>query len=158
MTIVEEDHLLPYQEYSNLVSLPLGSTKKISAIGYAKSYGGNRLVVQIDDTFYQAGESLEEQKNLHLTNCIIRIEKYQVKRSTRTKYAVCRVYEPGDWTAFVDYAKADMLKKQDGSTRVVDVKTVEVKGKKRKLLLTDKGSVYKLKQSKLENSVTPGYL
>ena len=158
MTIVEEDHLLPYREYNNLVSLPLGSTKKISAIGYAKSYGGNRLVVQIDDTFYQAGESLEEQKNLHLSNCIIRIEKYRVKRSTRAKYAVCRVYEPGDWTAFVDYSKTEMLKKQDGSTCVVDVKTVEVKGKKRKLLLTDKGSVYKLKQSKLEESVTPGYL
>ena len=51
-----------------------------------------------------------------------------------------------------------MLGKFDGSTCVVDVKSVDVKGVKRKLLLTDSGIVYKLKKSKLENSVKPGFL
>ena len=51
-----------------------------------------------------------------------------------------------------------MLLNRDGSTCVIDVKTINVRGKKRKLLLTDQGAVYKLKQSKLEDSVKPGYL
>ena len=51
-----------------------------------------------------------------------------------------------------------MLINRDGSTCVVDVKAIDVKGKKRKVLLTDQGTVYKLKRSKLEDSVQPGYL
>ena len=58
----------------------------------------------------------------------------------------------------MDFAKTPMLINRDGSTCVVDVKSVEVKGKKRKLLLTDKGLVYKLKKSKLEDTITPGFL
>ena len=78
--------------------------------------------------------------------------------STHSKYAVCTIYEPQDWTAFVDYGKTIILGKLDGSTCVVDVKAIDVKGVKRKLLLTDKGQVYKLKKSKLEDSVKPGFL
>ena len=51
-----------------------------------------------------------------------------------------------------------MLTNHDGSTCVVDVKSIDVKGKKRKLLLTDEGVVYKLKRSKLEDNVKPGFL
>ena len=43
-----------------------------------------------------------------------------------------------------------------GSTNVVDVQTVEMKGVKRKLLLTNTGKIYKLKRSKLEESLRPG--
>ena len=42
-----------------------------------------------------------------------------------------------------------MLSKQDGSTCIVDVRSIDIKGVKRKLLLTDKGDVCKLKKSKL---------
>ena len=59
---------------------------------------------------------------------------------------------------FVDYGKTPMLANHDGSTCVVDVKWIDGKGKKRKLLLTDEGVVYKLKKSKLEDTVKPGYL
>ena len=40
--------------------------------------------------------------------------------------------------------------------KVLDVKPVEHKGQKRKLLLTEDGTVYKVKRSKLENSVKTG--
>ena len=49
----------------------------------------------------------------------------------------------------------------DGETCVLDVRTVEVKGQKRKLLLTDRGDgpvVYKLKKSKLEESINVGFV
>ena len=58
----------------------------------------------------------------------------------------------------MDYEKTPILAKRDGSTCVLDVKSVEVKGAKRKLLLTDNGTVYKLKKSKLEDNVMPGFL
>ena len=58
----------------------------------------------------------------------------------------------------VDFAKTPMLRKRDGSTCVVDVKTIDVKGTKRKLLLTDEGVVYKMKKSKVEAHVQPGYV
>jgi hypothetical protein len=46
----------------------------------------------------------------------------------------------------------------DGETCVLDIRTVEVKGQKRKLLLTqredgDAQKIYKLKKSKLEENI-----
>ena len=154
---VEKQYLLPYREYNNLSTLSIDSTHKVSAIGYAKSYGGERLVIKIGDTFYQAGEDLENKIDKFQFNCILKIEKMRVNPSRNTKYAVCSIYKPGDWTACVNFAKTPMLTNRNGNTCVVDVKTVVIKGKKRKLLLTDKGLVYKLKQSKLEDSITPGF-
>ena len=55
-----------------------------------------------------------------------------------------------------NYIETPMLSKFDGSTTVTDVRTVDVKGKKRKLLLTNTGEIYKLKKSKLEESLRPG--
>ena len=49
----------------------------------------------------------------------------------------------------------------DGETCVLDVRSVEVKGQKRKLLLTDRGDgpvVYKLSKSKLEESIKIGFI
>jgi hypothetical protein len=49
----------------------------------------------------------------------------------------------------------------DGETCVLDVRTVEIKGQKRKLLLTDRGDgavVYKLKKSKLEEDIKIGFI
>ena len=57
-----------------------------------------------------------------------------------------------------DYARIPMLNKFDGSTCVVDVRDVNVKGVKRKLLLTNDGTVYKLKKAKLEQVIKPGFL
>ena len=52
-----------------------------------------------------------------------------------------------------------MLSNQDGSTCIVDdVRSVDVKSINRKLLLTDKGDVYKLKKSKLETTIKPGFI
>ena len=137
---------------------PLGSANKVSAIGYAKSYGEERLVVKIGDNFYQAGDDVESNvENLKL-NSILKIEKICTRPARHTKYAVCSIYEPGDWTACMEFVKTPMLKNRDGSTCIVDVKTIDVRGKKRTLLLTDQGMVYRLKQSKLEDTVQPGYL
>ena len=158
LTTVGQDNLLPYREYRNLTELPLGSANKVSAIGYAKSYGEERLVVKIGDNFYQAGDDVESNvENLKL-NSILKIEKICTRPARHTKYAVCSIYEPGDWTACMKFVKTPMLKNRDGSTCIVDVKTIDVRGKKRTLLLTDQGMVYRLKQSKLEDTVQPGYL
>ena len=41
---------------------------------------------------------------------------------------------------------------------IVVIREVEVKGKKRKLLLTNTGDVFKLKKSRLEETVGIGYI
>jgi hypothetical protein len=51
----------------------------------------------------------------------------------------------------------------DGETCVLDIRTVEVKGQKRKLLLTqredgDPQKIYKLKKSKLEENIKVGFI
>ena len=81
------------------------------------------------------------------------------------KYVVCSVFEKGDWTASVKYENVPILSKNnmDGETCVLDVKTVEVKGQKRKLLLTQRENgnpqiVYKLKKSKLEENIKVGFI
>ena len=156
--IIPLNPLLQYREYENLSILLVGSAHKISAIGHARSYGRERLIVKIGERIYQAGEYIEAKLPILKKNTIIKIEKIRLNKSTRTKYAICSIYEPGDWTAHVDYKKTPILTKHDGSTCIVDVKDVEVKGIKRKLLLADDGSVYKLKKSKLEKCVKPGFL
>ena len=40
--------------------------------------------------------------------------------------------------------------------KVLDDKPMEHKGQKRKLLLTEDGTVYKVKRTKLENTINPG--
>ncbi len=46
--------------------------------------------------------------------------------------------------------------KKRSAVKVLDVKSVENKEHKRKLLLTEDGTVYKVKRSKLEDNVKPG--
>ena len=58
----------------------------------------------------------------------------------------------------LDYEKVPLLppKKKSGVLKVLDVKPVEYKGVKRKLLLAEDGTVYKVKRSRMENNVEPG--
>ena len=156
ITTLPRKDLLPYREYENLISFPIGSVHQIDAIGYITHYGTPRLVLRIHGTIYQAGQDLEEKKDKIILGCSIKIEKIRNNKTRHIKYAICSIYEKGDWTAMTDYTKTPMLSKFDGSTCIVDVRTVDVKGTKRKLLLTNTGDVYKLKKSKLEQTIKPG--
>ena len=156
MPTIPRENLLPYREYENLMVLPVGSVHKIDAIGHITHYGTPRLVVKISENIYQAGQDLEEKEVQIRPGCSIKIEKIRVNRARRVKYATCNIYENGDWTAMTNYSEISMLSRFDGSTSVVDVRTVEFKGVKRKLLLTNIGEIYKLKKSKLEERLRPG--
>ena len=155
---IARENLLPYRDYENIMLLPIGSIHKIEAIGEIVHYGTPRLVVKIEDKIYQAGQDLEEKKDRITLGCSIKIEKVRLNLKRHVKYAICSIYEKGDWTAMTDYIKTPMLSKFDGSTCIVDVRTVDVKGTKRKLLLTNTGDVYKLKKSKLEEIIKPGFI
>ena len=153
---IPRENLLPYREYENITVLPVGTLHKLEAIGYITHYGTPRLVLKIGDQIYQAGQDLEGKVEQIIPGCSIKIEKIRKNKTRHVKYAICSIYEQGDWTGITDYSKTPMLIKFDGSTNVVDVRTVEMKGVKRKLLLTNTGKIYKLKRSKLEESLRPG--
>ena len=57
-----------------------------------------------------------------------------------------------------DYEKVPLLpaNKKRKAIKVLDVNPIGHKGQKRKLLLTEDGTVYKVKRSKLENTVKSG--
>jgi len=161
--IISREHLLNYREYPNLASLPVDTVCNIDCWGYIKHYGRERLVVSVDGKVYQAGKYLEDNVNQLKHLCKIKIEKVRTDKNGNVKYAICSLYEKGDWTAVVKYEKVPILpqKKMDGETCVLDVRSVEVKGQKRKLLLTDRGDgpvVYKLSKSKLEESIKVGFI
>ena len=155
---ITREHLLPYRDYENIIVLPVGSVHKVEAIGEILHYGTFRLVVKIEDKIYQAGQDLEEKKELIKSGCSIKIEKIRKNKTRHVKYAICSIHETGDWTAIVDYKETKLLSNFDGTTRIVDVRTIDVKGVKRKLLLTNTGNVYKLKKSKLEERLQPGHI
>ena len=136
--------------------LPVGSVHNVEAIGHIIHYGTPRLVLKISENIYQAGQDLEEKEERITLGCSIKIEKIRVNRDRHVKYAICSIYESGDWTAMTSYSKTPILSRFNGSTNVLDVRTVNVKGVKRKLLLTDTGEIYKLKKSKLEERLKPG--
>ena len=50
------------------------------------------------------------------------------------KFACCDIYEKGDWSVIVDYKNTPIFNDFYGRNCVVDVRTVDVKGQKRKLL------------------------
>ena len=150
--------LVPYKTLNNLAELPIGSVHAVSGIGYAKHYGKDKLVVQLDHgVSYQAGEFLETCKDSLVNGCKIIIEKCRVDSSKR-KYVVCEIVQKGDWSGYVDYKSVPMLSSKNKDTKVLDVKTVTHNSQKRKLVLLEDGTVYKIKKSKLEDHVSPGLI
>ena len=163
--VIPREDLLPYKEYPNLTSLPIGSVHNVDGWGIIKHYGTERLVIALDGKIFQAGENLEENVTQLKHMCMIKIEKIRLNKKRRVKYAVCSIYENGDWTAYLDYSKMEFLpnEKMDGDTYILDVRTVDVKGMKRKLLLTkrdeeEQAVVYRLKKPKLEEKIKIGMI
>ena len=155
--VIQRQDLLRYKEYDNLRCLPIGSVHRVVALGYIEHYGRERLVVKLGDKIYQAGEDLESKVKQITKNCFLQTEKVKLNHSNRIKFAVCSIYCNNDWTVFVKYNKTPFLKSFDGTTCVIDVRDTTVNGKKRKLILTDEGRIYRLKKSKIEDEIKPGY-
>ena len=163
--IIPRENLLNYREYPNLAYSPVGSVHNVDGWGYIKHYGTERLVVSLDGKIFQGGDDLEEKVSQLKHMCKIKIDKIRTNINRHVKYAVCSVFEKGDWTASVEYGNVPILPKNemDGETCVLDIRTVEVKGQKRKLLLTqredgDAQKIYKLKKSKLEENIKVGFI
>ena len=153
--VLAREETVPYKHMKNLAELLLGSPHTIIPIGYIEHYGQEKLVLKLDDsTTYQAGEYLEEKKERLTEMCKIVISKTKLPQ-TRKKFAVCKTVQHGDWAGVLDYDEVSLLpvKKKRNALKVLDVKPVEHKGQKRKLMLTEDGTVYKVKRSKLENNV-----
>ena len=159
LPVIPRENLLQYKDYPNLIALPIGSVHNVDGWGFVKHYGTERLVISLDGKIHQAGDDLEENINELKYLCKIKIEKIRTNTKRHVKYAVCSVYEKGDWTVLVDYNKVQMLPKMRMNRCVLDVRDVEVRGQKRKLILTDNGDgpvIYKFKKSKLEENVEVG--
>ena len=85
VTVIPRESLLAYKEYDNLTSLPLKSTRTVTAIGKIPHYRRDRLVVRLNNNIvYQAGEDLERKENDLKADSIIRVVKVVTNRSTRT--------------------------------------------------------------------------
>ena len=164
--VIPRENLLQYKDYPNLIALPIGSVHNVEEWGFVKHYGIERLVVSLDGKIYQAGDNLEENINDLKYLCKIKIEKIRTNDKRHVKYAVCSVYEKDDWTAYLDYSKMDFLPDEKmgwGDTCILDIRTVNFKGKKRKLLLTkreeeEEAVVYRLRKPKLEEKIKVGMI
>ena len=157
--------MLPYKEYPNLTALPIGSVHNVDGWGFIKHYGTEKLVISLDGKIYQAGDNLEEQVIQLKYLSKIKIEKIRKSKKNNCKYSVCSMYEKDDWTVYLDYSKMDFLpdEKMDGDTYILDVRTTNFKGKKRKLILTkreeeEEAVVYRLKKPKLEEKIKVGMI
>ena len=128
----------------------------MTGIGYAKHYGQNKLVVQLDNSVsYQGGEFLEACKDRLLSGCKIIIEKFRLDKARR-KSVVCKIIQRSDLSGLADYNQVPMLSSKNKDAKVLDVKTVTHNSQKRKRNSLEDGNVYKIKKSKLEDQVSPG--
>ena len=151
--VLAREEMVPYKHMRNLAELPLGSSLTLGAVGYIDHYGQEKLVVKLDDgILYQAGGNFEQQKEKLRNGCKIIVIRGRVNNSTKRKCAICKVVQKGDWAG--DWLLPASYKRS--VLKVLDVKSMEHKGHKSKLLLTEDGTVYKVKRSKLENTVGPG--
>lgn len=153
------EELIPYKHCKNLADLPLGSIYTVTAIGNSEHYGQQKLVLKLDDgSLYQAGPHVEENKEQLTQGCRLVIQKARVNISTRRKFAVCKIVQRGDWAGVIDYNKAPLLPAKRSCVKVMAVQIVEMKGEKRKLVLVEDGTVYKMKKSRLEDTVQAGQI
>ena len=146
-------HNIP--ELSVLTKNSVHTLKRAHIFNY---YGQERLLVELDDgNVYVAGHDLEEkEEQLHL-DCKIILQKHRVCRSKRRKYYVCKVVKKGDWVGLVNYTETPMLQqKKIENIRVVDVGYTEHKGIKRKIIMTEDGTVFRVKKSKIGDEIRPG--
>ena len=107
---------------------------------------------------YQAGDDIEQQKEQLTHKCKIIITKTKLT-ATRKKFAICKILQKGNWAGVLDYDKVTLLPPNNKrkSVKVLDVQSVEHKGKKRKLVLVEDGTVFNIKRSRLEDSVQAGH-
>jgi hypothetical protein len=160
LPLIPPTDILPYKGLPNIVQLPVGSVHTVIGIGKCAHYGQAKLVIKLNNQqVYQAGDYLEEYgQHLH-KDCAIVLDKVMTNRgSNRRKFMQCKIVKKGNWAGLVDYAKAPLLppEKSRMTEIVLDVKIIRNKGQKRKLILVEDGTIYKIKKSKLEQTVKPG--
>ena len=156
VTLTPRENLLNYTDYADLSSLPIGSVAQVQSMGFILYYGIERMILITNKGSFQAGDDLESKRENITQDCYVKILRTKQNKS-RKKYACCELYQNGDWTVFVDYNKTPIFTKFDGSNCFVDVRDVDIKGKKRKLLMLDSGDIYRMKKCKLEEVIKPGY-
>lgn len=160
LELILEEHLPLYKDMLNLTALEIGSSHVLTGMGHKMHYGRNRLVLRLaDGRFYQAGDYLESQIENLFAGTRILITGSRLN-SSRQKYAICKIAQNGDWSGFLEYSKVKLLPtKRYVKSSVLDIKSMDVKGTKRKLVLLDNGEIFKLnKKSKLEEKVNFGDL
>ena len=122
--------------------------------GVFKAYGNERLLISQEGKLYQAGENLEENLNQLKTLCMFKIEKVCTNSARHVTPSFLYLRKEKK----VRILKQDEM---DGESCIIDVRTVNVKRKKGKLFLTDRGDgpvVYKLKKAKLEQNINFGFI
>eukprot|EP00116_Pleurobrachia_bachei_P001912 sb/3462174/ len=157
MTAVSREELFPYSECGTLSDFCVGTLHKIESIGWVIHYAKKKLLIKVSGKWYRAGVDLEGKVDSITNSSYFRIDKHFRNQSSKIKEAKVTIIQKGEWHLTTDYKKAKLLV-PDGTTKIIDVKEVDVKGTKRKLLFSDKGHIYKLKKSKLENTVKPGFV
>ena len=153
--VLAREEMVSYKHMQNLADLSLGSTHTVVAVGHIEHYGQQKLVVKHTLPSWRQFRAAERTaKNC----CNIIINKVRVNDSTKSKFAICIIVQRGDWAGVVDYEKVPLLpaNKKRNAVKVLDVKSVEHKEVKRKLLLVEDGTVYKVKRSRMGNNVEAG--
>lgn len=149
-----------YNILPNLIDLPQGSIHTVLSMCHVLYRNKQRLVVKLDnETMYQAGRYLEENKEKLKKDCKIKIGKMKNEPSSRHKYAMCTIAQRDDWASLLEYNDLPLLnyRRGRGMVRVKDVAMVEVKrGVKRKLIRTDDDVVYRVKRTKKSDAIVPG--
>ena len=97
--------MVPYKRLPNLAESPLGAIHTVKGLGYSEHYGRQKLVVQLDsEVTYQAGESVERQKEQLREGCKIVILKTKLS-PWRKMIVICKIVQLGDWVGHLDYSK-----------------------------------------------------
>ena len=101
-----------------------------------------------DKGSFQAGDDLE--------NKIVKVLQTKLNKSNR-KFACCDIYKKGTGACLWSIRTHQYLMILMEEIVFVDVRTVDVKGQKRKLLMLDGGEISRMKKCKLEAFIKLGY-
>ena len=147
--------------FPDLAILPKGSLQKVETVAKKKCVGKEIFLVTLKDgKTYKCQNLKSDSSNLKPGSTLV-IQNIVQDKKTKKKSAICICATSDDWAALVKYDDLEVYQTKGilvDMVRVFDIAWKEHKGIQRKIVLTEKGDVFRLRKSKLESYVRPGWM
>lgn len=148
--------------FPDISSLPKEKIHVIKSVDQKESDGEEKILITLmDGKTYELCDNLKPDIADWKPGSQFIIEKKGTDKRTKKTYVKCRTAAEGDWAGLLKYSEIALYTKKRiflYFVRVIDIAYKIHKRKKRKIVLTENGDVYRFFPCKFESNVRPGWM